>query len=419
MRPLYCFVGAPLLFLTSSCSIYDASLIREGDASIDRDAGLEGYVGRRPPTRPDVADGEDGPVRVFALGDVVLAQSPARWSTIGYDLDGFYTRQATDPVECVPKPDLDAKLDFSERPPNVQLDGEDGIDNVFGAALYDAVKLGLTATGLFEAGEDPDIEREARTSHRAGRGTLLVRITGWNGTPNDPRVQVEVAQSVFATACEGGTPPSITYDSQTQQPRLQGGDPLPPPAWEGFDCYWMRPDSFPLTLERSFLNDDDAYVSEGTLVFHLPEREILFFADPVAVPVVLSDNVFTMDLGEDGAGNLIAAGRWTINDLNRVGPHIGICPGSTQALLESTLHRLADLRQPAPAPGGERRYDIACNALSIGVLFETAVPATWVGKSGVPGPMLPNFCGEQTEPTEGPTRSNEEPSAPDVPTPST
>ncbi len=358
-----------------ACSVFDTSLVEvdAGSADAAEDVGLTDAPApdvvdisglRKPPPRPTTPDGPDAEPLLAALRDVELNQGGDRWRDIGQDLDDLNSVAPAPMVECVP-PNEDAE------PP---LDGNGGIDNVFGDKLFPIVRLAL-----------PDLERDTRTAQLAGIGTILIRLSKWNGESNDPRVDVTLTQAAGGTSAD---PSAASFEGFELQ---VGGAPAPAPAWDGNDTFWARDDTYFMGMEEQpLVRDDNAYVSDRTVVFRLPDRiDILFFAgEEAGVRVRLTDGTAFGTLNEDATALISAtvAGRWSIVDLLDTGDNIGICVGSAERdIVEAQLRSIADVRS-RPGTGG---IGVACDAISLGVRF-TGVRAEYGGLG--PSRPLPNPC---------------------------
>ena len=199
-----------------------------------------------------------GPMLV--LRDITLDQRgtpggdplSAPWRTIGFNLDGFCTDDADMRSECSPAAD-------GQPPP---VDGVGGTDNEFGNGFFPVVSLGA-----------PGLDTDVVEQERAGVGALLLVLEDWNGEPNDSRVTVTVAQSVFGTPSgPSGTLPDITVvGSEAFLP--DGTTPAPGPVWDGTDYFWARTDGFVAAdRELPHVRVTTAYVSDGVLVARLPDR---------------------------------------------------------------------------------------------------------------------------------------------------
>jgi len=336
-----------LLFTSalSACSVYDPALL-DMDAEVI-DVGVA-VTSRQPPVRPTGAD--DGVAiepLTFGLRDSLLNQGSG-WTNIGFDLDGITTNAATGfASECTP-PDGDP-----------QRDGMDGIDNAFGSDLFPLV-------GAFI----PNLEETARAGQEEGSGAPVIRVTGWNGTPNDSRVVASLSTGVSATSADGiGEAPPAIQPIRSGMILLEDGTPAPLPIWDGQDWVWLREDSFvanDINQPRSL--DDNAYVADGRLVFRLRSgTELTFASESVGVQIRLGDAIVVGELTRTGMTNIIVTGRWSVADLLSTAQSVGLCPGTVEyRLLESRLGGIADVRDSRPEPG---ETGLVCNALSAAVSF--------------------------------------------------
>lgn len=348
--------------VVAGCDVYDASLVEEG-VSPGPACDLH-----EPPPRPEgTDDGEDAGEVVFALKDVTLDQGGDQWRDIGFDLDGL----------CSVPPDPQVECDPPHPTVSPETDGNGGIDNAFGHQLYPLVAVTL-----------PTLQEDARASEELGLGAIMVRVRGWNGRPNDPRVDAMIAISVFGASGDGsGSAPEVTFGADGS-PQLPDGSEPAPPAWEGDDWFWVRPENFVEgNLDRPVLRDDNAYVADNQLVAVLPERtDILFQATEQAVLVRLTESIAYADLTDRSVMPSQVAGRWAILDILQTAERVGICPGTGQYDIISTqLDRSADIRSQAGTGGA----GVDCDALSIGVTF-VGYPAN-IGGIG-PESTVPNAC---------------------------
>jgi hypothetical protein len=351
-----------VLAWATGCQVYDPSLV-EGDAGGSGECDL-----RRPPPRPDVEDGDDGMEYVYGLREVVLDQSGEAWREIGYDLDGLCTTSESFATECVPP--------GRPRPPT---DGNEGIDNTFGDRLFPLVDLTV-----------PGLQQTARAAQDEGKLPAL-RMRGWNGEPDDPRVDVAITNAIFVVpAAPDGTVPEFeireffAHDPDTGERLL--------PEWDGTDYGFFRDETFfEGDPDQPLLRDDNAYVSNRTVVARLPERvEILFPAQEVGVLVRLTDATAVGTLSEDlqTIDDVVVAGRWSVLDLLSTAENVGVCRGTDNyRILSSQLDTIADIRS-MPGSGGE---GVRCDAVSMGVAFR-GYRMRWGGLTS--GPPLRNVCTE-------------------------
>ncbi len=334
----------------AGCVAYDPALVRHGEAGTDANNGM--CSPRHAPIRP-LGDDTSMPGEVsFGLRDVVLNQTAALARMTGYDLDDRCTDDTNHASECTPG--------VAGAP--IPTDGIEGIDNQFGAALYPLV---AAAVG--------DLEGRARAAQLAGNGLPILRMRGWNGTMNDPVIDVTITSAVFSTTGTGqAMPPAVTISGAgPMQQFLSDGSVVPAPAWDGQDWAWVRNDSFLAgDLEMPLVRDQQAYIADGLVVAHLPARvDIIFPTATVGVLVRLTDAVATGRVSADGnmLTDVIVAGRWATTDLLSTAENIGLCRGTGEyTVLMNTLLRDADVRSTPPMPGDPV---LACDALSIGVRF--------------------------------------------------
>jgi len=351
-----------LLIMLPSCVLYDPELV---GMDAGRDAGM--CTTRRPDPRPTNTDGDDVAEVAFGLRQVNLNQG-SEWESIGYDLDGLCTGSPDYVSECI------------VRGPR-ERDGMEGIDNVFGRGLYPLIDVAV-----------PGLEEMAVAAQEEGRGMPVLRVRQWNGTPNDPQVEISIAQAVFGTSLPGsaGMPPEINIISTTEW-ELPDGMPVPLPVWDGDDFLWLRTDAFlGGNPDDPFIIDRTAYIVDNTFVARLPDRiDIIFPTDDIGVLVRLTNAVATGRLTADGLAldPLVVAGRWRVSDLLSTAQNIGLCRGSDLfRALELQLANIADVLSMQPDPGAPQ---VDCDAVSIGVTF---VGTRAVIAGVTPGLPLSDLC---------------------------
>jgi hypothetical protein len=361
------------LALAAGCQVYDPSLV-------PGDAGTTEYEPATPPPRPEAPDdGEDVGPLTFVVRDVLFEQDGDLWAEIGYDLDGKLTEPPSYDVECRPP----------HAPSRPETDGQGGIDNSFGHHLFPLVEV-----------TNPGLQMVARGYQSRGVGAIAVTITGWNGTDDDARVEITAAITVFATAgAEGDAePPEVVQTPDG--PQTPEGEPVTEPTWDGHDWVWLRDDNFfEGDLDRPFIYDDNAYVADGRIVFRLPDRtDFVFPGDDIGLLVRLTGAVATARVVEGGERleDIVVAGRWPTLDLLETAEAVGVCSGSSEyEILSRQLERVADVR----ARVGTGGPDVACDAVSIGLRFESGDRARLAGLAeGLP---VPNACGDAPAPDAG------------------
>ncbi len=349
------------------CKVYDPALVKQdagGTTPGECDAA-------RPPERPSIADdGVDVGEHAYAVRDVVFDQSGEAWRTIGYDLDG----------RCSEPPDWDVECRPPLRTASPEADGEEGTDNSFGHNLFPVVDLTV-----------PDLQETSRMYQQRGVGSVLLVVNGWNGEADDPRVQVVMGVTVFATtgAADDTEPPEVVQTDTG--PETPEGEPLPEPAWDGNDWFWLRTDNFfEEDPDRPYVYDDNAYVAGGVLVIRLPERtDFIFPGEEIGLLVRLTGAVATVRISEDRETltEITVAGRWPVLDLLATAEAVGVCSGTTEhSILQNQLDRIADVRDREGSGGA----DVTCNAVSLGIAFESGKKARFAGLAV--GDPVPDAC---------------------------
>ncbi|MFT5357664.1 MAG: hypothetical protein ACI9KE_004901 [Polyangiales bacterium] len=385
MRPL----PLTVLFLLSACKVFDPSLVEEPDAGANvpdvpedlPDATVDVFDSGGPPVengcegegmvfpqRPMIPD-TTGDEQVIGLHELTLRQDGGRWRTIGRNLDGLCSLPPVPLVECQPRNEDSLP----------QIDGEGGIDNAFGGAFFDL----LNATA-------PELDETARRASTQGIGALVLRIRGYNGEADDPRVEVAVLQSVYAFSGTAGETEAPAHEVVEQSAfELDGTTPKAFPTWDGNDWLFLREENFyDADLETPVVVSNDAYVSGGVLVVTLEDNVPFNFASSaIGISVKLTDARLVVGIREDSAmtGRAQLSGRWKVQEMLQSARTLGICPGSPQFdILARRIDTLADVLSRA---GDDN--SIPCDAMSAGVEWEIS-PAR-VGGLAL-GAQPPDLC---------------------------
>lgn len=332
-------------------------------AGCDRAELIEQRLGARVPGPPDPAtEGATEPERVFVLRDILLRQGQGLWRTLGWNLDERCTEPpdtdagmpdgGVDPlagwdIECIP-------LNVGDLPPE---DGDECRDNNYGQFI----SLGLEPLGI-------NVQDEARDKQAQGELAFLLRLRDYNGTPNDPQVRVEVAQTVIGVP-EGGVE----------------GDPL---LWDGTDVFYPAENAFNASGEP-ILADPVGYVRDGLLVMRIPPRsDFRFDGGDRSFQLRITDGTITARVEGDRLEDVVVAGRWAIADFLDDLDALGVCEGDMlRGVIEAAIRGSADvLSNPDSVPGGL----VPCDALSLAIGF-TGYPGVWSDETR-PAPGLPPIC---------------------------
>lgn len=288
---------------------------------------------RHPPPRPAVAPDPAGFQRFFAVQRMELGVgTPGAWRDIGLDLDDRCTSSDT-PLE---------ELECETRIGAGHPDGEEGIDNQFGASIINALTVG-----------DPDLLSDFNTSFARGIYGLVLTVSGWNLTPEDDAVSVALLEADSGHGPLGGVPEHIGEDVWTvSTDSLIDGD-----------------------LERP-LCAGTGYVTGGVVVAQLPSRcgFRLLSADDNVIDVRLSRPLVmaTISPTAPSFGSGLLVGRWRVDDFVGSFDQISgiLCPGPARMALMRAADASADvLAEDPPDPA------IPCDAISFGARFR-GNPAT-------------------------------------------
>lgn len=385
-----------------ACDVYDSSLLvpeGTGGAGGVSDAGSDvssgGGADKQPfwphqtgngcdtqgvPTadqRPAVDDGDDltplylgmNSIRFgSAKDDKARTPDPDAWKSLGFDLDG----RCTNSPSCTGGP-AEASCKNSKGSAD---DGVDCRDNAFGG-FFSAIDQipALVPFGFSEA------HWNCALLH--GEYSILFKISGYNGTLNDPKVRVDLyssdgAEAISHNICgtSGSGLPSDWYNNA---------------AWLEFDPfrisarYLTKQTGFEKgTLPDSIYADADAYVRNGYLIVQLPDPTELWFNGArggghstgtrlvihrgvIAAQLVLGfqDENWTIPAGTLGG---VVKPSEVVAGLREVGMCENLC-GADRPLLDYLDRRADALLAGDPNPDAE------CDGLSLGIGF-TAKEAT-------------------------------------------
>lgn len=336
------------------------------------DAGPEKCEHTGPPLPPNLIDAGNGDAEASADIEFTVALRTLRMKRtadggpLGLDLDR-YCSCTEDPPSCIPPPDQD---------PELACDLPGGRDNQV-IALFRIIELVL----LFDADGDQLSELYSEFAN-LGRWSILMRVSGYNGLPNDENVRIEWY-------------PSGGFKLQPDAGFQDGS----PPFWEGTDEWPIVPSAISDAAvaadggptARFF--DNDAYVTNGKLVFSLIESEFTATNGLTQLSMTISDGTGMAQLEQTPTGyrlrDGIIAGRLEVSNLFKmVGDfrdHNGapFCANEANPYWQATrgaFCRGLDIQVGSPQPNKK------CDAISVGLGFE-AEPA-------ITGPIEPGLSGQ-------------------------
>ncbi len=300
--------------------------------------------------------------------------------TIGYDLD----------LRCTGYGDGSSCLVPSGAMPSSYKDGPGGIDNR-AAKLFASAKDFSTTIGS---------DRYTKGAE-SGKWSLLVRVRGYNGTPNDSNVHVAIYPSpgIHGQACV---------------------DSAAVPAWDGSDAWPIESSSLQagkgfgsdggigpcgkgvpnFTFDSPKFFDANAYVTDGVLVANIPQSQLVLTSGTNGTLVKLTAGFITGKIVKDGGGIIslksgVLTGRWKATDLFAALSHVvndaqAIC--TDNQIYQVLKYAVCKGRDIAASLGGPTT---PCDAVSIAIGFE-AGPA----KLGIVAASLPLLvqCPKATDP---------------------
>lgn len=347
------------------------------------EAAPEACVPAKWPLRPETSDAGDDIELVFAwrsvdFGEGDLSEGPK----VGYDLDGVCTCHG-DEGSCL-TPEF-ATADT--------CDGPGGRDNST-ARLFGIIRSVA-----------PDTNSERTSANiESGEWSLLIRVRGYNGKPNDDQVELSLYPSDGLDDDPCGT--------SSAEPRWDGNDRWPVPrlallGGEGGggggggggvdpDCSGERDEE----LDHPRFRDDAAYVREGVVVGALPDAGLTIVDGGGPLSIVLSQGFLSGRIQRDGddwrmtEGLLV--GRWALSDVLAIAPRFRVdgdpvCTDhSVYALFKNAVCSVADITAGVSGPTTE------CDAMSFGIAFEAE--EALLGTVFDTPPPDPNPCPPEIDP---------------------
>ncbi len=315
--------------------------------------GVTGCVHATVPEAPSVADDGGSIDFVTAMRAIGLDEKDFE-VTLGLDLDGVCTCEDGAPPTC-------------DQPAGPLCDGPGGIDNAVGiifATVYDLSSKVISSGQLSAAAN-------------AGQWTNLVRVTGYNGKPDDAKVS------------------ALIYMTQG----VNAG--MPKPLWDGNDAWPIDDTSLadPQNPDSALIHTEDGHVTGGVLVLRIASEPIRIRGPLFEMDLDLTDVVVRAKLVADGASYKLTegviGGTWT---LAKAFPGLGsiryaggskLCTDDANYVgVKSALCGDADIRGDGAAG--------ACDALSFGATFSSD-PAKLGGVVPAAGPPA-DACAADKDP---------------------
>jgi hypothetical protein len=377
-----------------ACKVYDSSLLEGDKSAVPEDqwgSGIGwwskkkagGCVSAGAPTvddRPQNAGGESVAPIYFAVRDMALGSldrdgqpTDNAWQSLGFDLDGLCTLSSSAGCEG------SEQVPCTSQGSGIPFDGLACRDNTFG-------RMEDTAVALEGIGKSLGLSNDGfNCSLCAGIYNFVIKLSEWNGQPDDSNVRIDFYPSPGLE-----TPSGWICDINAPL-----GDWKTHTCWTTNDKWTIQSDSFDGTigadnqLPPAHLNDPSGYVRNGYFVGQLPADALLWFPGEAAVrayPLKIQHGLVVGKLtkNEDGSWHVAdgtIAGRAKGSDLIEGFELLGFCAGhqyynTAVFQVNSTLDILAT---------GANSPEATCDAMSTGIGF-TADEASY---SLVPADVLP------------------------------
>ncbi|MBI5534276.1 MAG: hypothetical protein HY898_16245 [Deltaproteobacteria bacterium] len=331
-----------------ACSYYDASLLspkagEPADASSDQGSGVCQHA--QPPSPPTVVDAGGDKEFVILLRTIDFLEN-GDFKTLGFDQDRTCTCQG-EGLSCTPPSGM-AEKD--------QCDGPGGRDNSVSALIRQTSMLGLSSARF-----NQDIDN--------GGKTVALRVQGYNGQPDDDRVDVAW---------------------------LVPADFVGKPAWNGQDVWPVRKSCLDGDLDHPKATDPNAYVSGGKLVASLQKNASLqlgglawnVIAAYIVVDLVPSGDGYRSDHG-------MMTGMWNAREMlgqlpagSVLGAHL-CTDHAVYPQVKKLICNARDIASKSSLPSDP------CDSISMAFAF-TAEPARIGGVTDEAAPTSP--CTPATDP---------------------
>jgi cysteine-rich repeat protein len=306
------------------------------------------------------------------------------WEDFGLDLDGVCTNSAT----CGGSSNTSCRSATSTLP----YDGQLCRDNTL-------ARLQPVVAAVPEIGERFGLSEQVfNCALWRGSYNTIVRVSGYNGRPNDSRVRIDYYTSVGLEG--GGLPwectPQLT-DFETKYPRWRSSQ-----GWEVDEDELTAPVTSAGSWPDSKFADADAYVRDGYLIARMPDgASVGFLGDGKphrGFRFKVQQAYWTGNLAkaQDGTWTVndgLVAGRIKKQDLVQAFREVGFCEDGQFASFYQSMLSYVDENADLLADG-TNSADLPCDAMSYAIGFSGAQVTP--GASGS-APTRIECCGpEQT-----------------------
>jgi hypothetical protein len=346
------FTGLVLCGLGLTTAVFSTQGCSSSDTTTD--AGSSSASKKPPAKEGDKTASTDS--KYYALYSLQLgdtdrsgAPSSTAWKKYGYDIDALTsTDKSTD--HCKLKVGAPSKF---------KIDGEEGIDNSFGANILPVI---TTAS--------PDAAKSINDNLKSGQFTVIIQATGLTDAAD--QTNTGLTGQLFAGAAQAQTPKWDGTDEWTVLPALLNGG----------------------TVESgSKVKFADAYVNKGVFVSG-SDATVTLSLSVGGAALDLTINKATISFKKP-AGAAIDATEGTIagvlnteqliSELKKVAGRVSatLCSGTTFDSIASQIRQASDIQS-----NGGNSSSAECDGISIGVGFtaKQVKPPTKVAENAPPSP---------------------------------
>lgn len=280
------------------------------------------------------------------------------WATFGLDLDGTCTNSIT----C---PDAVDEVSCQPTVPAIAYDGELCRDNTF-------ARLQPVAADVPQIGETFGLSEEVfNCALWRGDYTVITKISGYNGRPNDDQVRVDFYTSIGIQRERGWDCPIANFDEL--YPLWLSSE-----RWFVDEAVLTTPIETPGELPDSIVATTDAYVRDGYVVALLPpDMPFRTAGDRALYPgflLTIQQGVWAGHLVQDQSSEWrvrdgVLAGVLRTDDLINSFRQVGLCPGrGLDEFYDSVVTYITE--NADTLSDGRKDPEAYCNAMSVGIWFE-------------------------------------------------
>jgi len=237
-----------------------------------------------------------------------------------------------------------------------------------------------------------DAFKPSEVNSRLAKGEygFVVRLSNWNGLPDDDDVLLELFPTVgVAVDAEAGAPVAFG------KPKFVATD------------YWLRDNRFKNVVDASTMHSASAYVTGGRLVasFDTATFPISVPEDKKPVDIIIHEAFLLGSVAPDGAGykmtDGVLAGRWRTADIlaqvrtiylkDTIGfKNVYVCDPGPVASVYTAVKKEVCTGRDLRGSSSDDRKGLACDTVSAGIRFESYALDSAGGFADLP--VVPARC---------------------------